>query len=348
MFLSGIANGIGSFAPMEQRSIRGVPVSAVGLGCWTFGRTVDRATSIDIVHAALDAGVTFFDVADGYGKGRAEEYLGQALAGRRDDVFLATKVGAGRGSGHRTALGFRQNAGGADPAYIRTTLETSLRRLGTEHLDLLQLHDPDPETDLVATLGALEQLVTAGKVRLIGCSNYTPEQLYSAESVARQRGLVSFATVQNQYSLLHQAPRDELLPACAELDVGLLPYFPLANGVLTGKYKGRAEPPDDSRISVFLGEGRKDKAARFLNDRNLARTEALTTFAELRGRTLLELAFGWLLSQPVVRSVIAGASRPQQVLDNAAASDWRLTTEELAEVDRLLSDGEPLICAEPS
>ena len=322
-------------------------VSAVGLGCWNFGRTIDRSQSEAVVHAALDAGVAFFDVADNYGYGTAEESLGHGLRGHLDDAVIATKFGAGRGAGHRTALGHRSNTGGGDPAYIRESVETSLRRLRRDHIDLLQMHDPDPATPLEVTLGALDELVQSGKVRTIGCSNATAAHLVEAAGVADARELTRFATVQNQCSVLHHLPREEVLPACRELGMKLLPYFPLANGVLTGKYAGADAVPEDTRIGGFKAAHRDDKAARFLNPTNSARVERLTAFAAERGRSLLELAFGWLLTFPEVACVIPGASTPAQVRANSRASGWRLTPEEMTEVDALLDDGAPILCVEP-
>ncbi|HEX7940168.1 MAG TPA: aldo/keto reductase, partial [Gemmatimonadaceae bacterium] len=217
---------------------------------------------------------------------------------------------------------------GARPEYVRRAAEDSLRRLGTDHIDLYQLHTPDPTVPIADTLGALDELVRAGKVREIGCSNFTAEQLRDAERAVRP-GAARFVSVQNEYSLLHREPERDVIPECERLGIAFLPYFPLANGLLTGKYRRGRPAPQGSRI----GSGWH---AELLTDENLDIVEALISFAESRGHTLLELAFSWLLSRPVVASVIAGATKPEQVRSNAAAADWKLTSEDLAEVDRIV------------
>ncbi len=301
---------------MEARRIGSLEVSAVGLGCNNFGWRLDAEQTAAVVHAALDAGITFFDTADVYGGTRSEEFLGRALAGRRDQVVIATKFGSRLDDQHR----------GARPEYVRQAAEASLRRLGTDHIDLYQLHWPDRDVPIAETLGALDQLVRAGKVREIGCSNFSVEQLREAEEGVRG-GAARFVSVQNEYSLLHRDPERDVLLECARLGLAFLPYFPLASGLLTGKYRRGRPAPSGTRIADggWAGE--------LLTDQNLALVEVLEQFAKSRGRTLLELAVSWLLAQPGVASVIAGATSPGQVKANTAAAGWRLTQEELAEID---------------
>ncbi len=307
---------------MERRRVGSLEVSAVGLGCNNFGRRIDADASAEVVRAALDAGIDFFDTADVYGAGQSETFLGRALGDRRKDVFIATKFGfevAGEG-------------GGAAPTYVRKAAEASLRRLGTDRIDLYQLHEPDPDVPIGDTLGALDDLVREGKVREIGCSNFSVEQIREAAEAVGP-GAARFVSVQNEFSLLHREPEEGVLGACAELDLALLPYFPLKSGLLTGKYrKGRAAP-EGARITG------SDRLADLLSAESMERVERLIAFAEDRGHTLLELAFSWLLAHRPVSSVIAGATRPEQVRANAAAAGWRLTDVDLAEVDRLLAVG---------
>ena len=301
---------------MEARRIGSLEVSAVGLGCNNFGWRLDAEQTAAVVHAALDAGITFFDTADVYGGTRSEEFLGRALAGRRDQVVIATKFGSRLDDQHR----------GARPEYVRQAAEASLRRLRTDRIDLYQLHWPDPEVPIADTLGALDELVRAGRVREIGCSNFSVEQIREAEAAVRN-GAARFVSVQNEYSLLHRDPERDVLPECARLGLAFLPYFPLASGLLTGKYRRGRPAPSGTRIADggWAGE--------LLTDQNLALVEVLEQFAKSRGRTLLELAVSWLLAQPGVASVIAGATSPGQVKANTAAAGWRLTQEELAEID---------------
>jgi aryl-alcohol dehydrogenase-like predicted oxidoreductase len=292
----------------------------VGLGCNNFGRRLDAAGTAAVVNAALDAGVTFFDTADSYGDGNSEEFLGRALGKRRDEVVVATKFGSQvKGQGK-----------GASPAYIRQAAEASLRRLGTDRIDLYQLHVPDPSVPIAETLGALGELVQAGKVREIGCSNFTAEQLREAQASVRP-GAAKFVSVQNEYSLVHREPEREVLPECERQGLAFLPYFPLASGLLTGKYRRGKPAPPGSRIS----EG--GHYTKLLSEQNMAVVEELIQFAESRGHTILELAISWLLARPVVASVIAGATKPEQVRDNVAAAGWRLSEAELAEVDAVTS-----------
>jgi aryl-alcohol dehydrogenase-like predicted oxidoreductase len=306
---------------METRRIGSLEVSVVGLGCNNFGWRIDEDATTRVVHAALDAGINLFDTADIYGGTRSEEFLGRALGRRRDEVVVATKFG----------MEVDKERRGAGPEYVRRACEDSLRRLKTDRIDLYQLHQPDPETPIEETLGALDELVRAGKVREIGCSNFSAEQLREAESKARERGTARFVSVQNEYSLLHREPEREVLPECERLRLAFLPYFPLASGLLTGKYRRGQPPPEGSRL------GSSGRFADMLTERNLGLVESLIKFAESRGHTLLELAFSWLLARPAVASVIAGATKPQQVKTNADAAVWKLTDAELAEVNRIVS-----------
>lgn len=301
---------------METRRIGSLEVSVVGLGCNNFGRRLDAAATRTVVDAALDAGVNFFDTADMYGGTRSEEFLGRALAGRRERAIVATKFG----------WAIDETRKGASAAYVKRAVEDSLRRLGTDRIDLYQLHKPDPATPIAETLGALGELVRAGKVRELGCSNFSAAQLEEAADAAGDGP--RFVSLQNEYSLLHREPEAEVLGACSRLGVGFLPYFPLANGLLTGKYRRGRPLPTGTRL---VEPGR---AA--IDERALETVERLVAFAEERGHTLLELAFAFLLARPAVASVIAGATRPEQIRANAAAGGWRLTTAELAALERLL------------
>jgi aryl-alcohol dehydrogenase-like predicted oxidoreductase len=293
----------------------GIPVSVVGIGCNAFGSRIDLEQTRAVVDAALDQGVTFFDTADTYGTGQSEELLGAALGGRRDEVVVATKFGM-------DMKGVNGEDGGrrGTPAYVRTAVEASLRRLGTDHIDLYQLHTPDPTTPIEETLGAMTELVTEGKVRAIGSSNLQAWQLVDASWRSRVDGLASFVTAQNEYSLYNRTAEVELVPACLELGVGILPYFPLAYGLLTGKYRRDEPAPEGTRLAA--------QAAR-LADADWSRIDALQTFADERGITLLELAMGGLAAQPAVSSVIAGATRPEQVRANVAAARWTPTADDL-------------------
>ncbi|MGI8509252.1 MAG: aldo/keto reductase [Gemmatimonadaceae bacterium] len=301
---------------MEKRRIGSLEVSAVGLGCNNFGTRLDEEGTARVVHAALDAEVNFFDTADIYGKGLSEEYLGRALGQRRGEVLIATKFG----------MPMDEQRRGARPDYIRRAAEDSLRRLGTDHIDLYQLHQPDADVPITDTLGALNELVRAGKVREIGCSNFSAAQIGEAESIAKERGTARFVSVQNEYSLLHREPELEVLAECERVGAAFLPFFPLASGLLTGKYHRGEAAPAGSRLA---NGGRAGQ----LTDERLDRVEALRHFAESKGHTLLELAFAWLLARPVVASVIAGATKAEQVKSNAAAAAWRMSDADMAAVD---------------
>jgi aryl-alcohol dehydrogenase-like predicted oxidoreductase len=304
---------------METRRIGSLAVSIVGLGCNNFGTRLDEKGSAAVVHAALEAGVTLFDTADIYGRGRSEEYLGRLLAPHRDRVAIATKFGMEMGNGRK----------GASPAYIRRAVEESLRRLKTDRIDLYQLHRPDPDAPLADTLAALDALVRAGKVREIGCSYFTARELQEARAAAGQGA--RFVSVQNEYSLLHREPEEGVLAECERQGLAFLPYYPLASGMLTGKYLRGAAPPPRTRLTT-----NPEWARRFLTEPHLAAVERLNAWAEGRGHGVLELAISWLLSRPVVASVIAGASTPSQLEANVAAAGWHLTADDLGEIDRVL------------
>ncbi len=309
---------------MEYRQLgrAGVKVSAVGLGCNQFGAKVDRAGTRAVVHAALDAGLNFFDTADVYSQGGSETLLGEALAGRWERVVVATKA--------RFPMGAGPNDQGASRYHLQNAVEASLRRLKTDHIDLFQIHEWDPATPAEEMLRTLDDLVRAGKVRYIGASNFLAWQLGRANDLAERYGWEPFITVQPHYHLLEREIERELVPYCRFAGVGILPYFPLAGGFLTGKYQRGAPPPAGSR-----GE-RSPYVQKYLTDANFDRLDRLQAFAAERGHTLHELAFAWLLAEPQVASVISGATRPEQVAANAAAGQWRLTADERAQVAALL------------
>jgi aryl-alcohol dehydrogenase-like predicted oxidoreductase len=291
--------------------VPGLEVSVVGVGCNQFGWRVDVEGTRAVVEAALDAGITFFDTAESYGDGESEMFLGRALQGRRDRAVIATKFGWGRGRDDNSVAR-------GHPDYVRQAIDGSLERLGVDHVDLYQYHRPDGVTPVEETLGAMDDLVKAGKVRFIGCSNFSAAQVEEAEEVSEARGLERFVTAQNRYSLLDRAVERDLVPVCERLGIGVIPYYPLESGLLTGKYR-RGEPaPEGTRLA-----GRLD-----VSDQQWARIEALEAFGRERGRSLLEVAIAGLASEPVVASVIAGATKPVQVSANAAAGDWELTAEE--------------------
>ena len=301
---------------MEKRRIGSLEVSLAGLGCNNFGWRIDAGATAAVVNAALESGINFFDTADVYGSGQSEEYLGRALKGRRDQAIIATKFSMKMGEGKE----------GAKPEYIRQAAEDSLRRLGTGHIDLYQIHRPDPSTPIAETLVALDELVKAGKVREIGCSNFSAAQLRQAAEV---KGVRHFVSVQNNYSLLHHEPESEVLAECRRLGIAFLPYFPLANGLLTGKYRKGQPFPKSSRADDGFGP-------KVFTEENLDLAESLRGFAESRGHTLLELAMSWLAAKSMIASVIAGAKTPEQVKANASAVAWRLTAAEADAVDGIL------------
>ena len=299
-------------------------VSSLGLGCNNFGGRLDPAAARRTVHAALHAGITVFDTADIYGlRGGSESILGEALGARRKDVVLVTKFGL--------PMDDEAQLKGGSARYIATAIEASLKRLKTDWIDLYYLHRPDPTTPIEETLRALDSLIAQGKVRYIGCSNMSASQLVEAQRISQANGLHRFIACQDQYNLLSRQIEAEIVPAIESYRLALMPYFPLASGMLTGKYAFGAPIPAGSRMSY------QRYSDRFLNDENFRLVESLRAFCANRGRSLLELAFGWLLSKPFVGCVIAGASAPEQIHQNAAAIDWRLDAAEMAEVNRLTS-----------
>lgn len=300
----------------------GLVVSAVGIGCNAFGTRIDAERVNAVVDAAFDVGINLFDTADTYGLGASEELLGAALQGRRDDVVVATKFGMDMNGHNGPDHGAR-----ASRRYVRRAVEASLRRLGTEHIDLYQLHQPDLVTPVEETLAAMNELVTEGKVRYLGCSNFAAWEVTEAHWVARSRGLQGFVTTQNEYSLYNRIAEDELVPACLRAGMGLLPYFPLAYGLLTGKYSS-GSAPEGSRLSHESQQQR-------LVGADFDRISALRSYADEHGIDLLTLAISGLAAQSAVSSVIAGVSRPEQVHTNAAAGSWEPSPDELAELAQI-------------
>lgn len=311
---------------MEYRNLgnTGLKVSVVGIGCNNFGRRCDEAATAEVVRGALDAGINFFDTADIYGpRGLSEEYLGKAIAGMdRDSLVIASKFANPMGEGDLMK--------GASRRYIVQAVEASLKRLGIDHIDLYQQHVPDRDTPIEETLRALDDLVASGKVRYLGNSNFSGWQIADADWTARHHGLHRFATAQNLYSLLDRRLEREVVPACQQFGLGILPYFPLASGMLTGKYHRGEDAPQGTRLAQW---GERGKAA--LSDDNFDVVEKLEAFARECGHTLLELAMSWLASKPEISSVIAGATSPEQAAQNAAAASWRLNDEEMRTVNEI-------------
>ena len=302
-----------------MRSIGSVPVPIAGIGCNNFGRRIDEHRTREVVAAALEVGATLFDTSDLYGDGKSEEFLGRALGARRDEVVIVSKFGM------RTPA---EPLTGGHPAWVPRACDASLRRLGTDRIDVYLLHQPDDATPIEDTLSAMTRLVDDGKVREIGCSNFSAKQLEEAAEAASEHGLRRFASVQNEYSLLHTDPREEVLPACERLGLGLMPYFPLASGLLSGKYRRGETPPPGSRLA-----GSQER----LTDERFDLVERLAAFAEQRDHVLLELALSWLASQRVVATVIAGATSAEQVRANTAAvRAWKLEDEDFTAVDEIL------------
>jgi len=304
----------------------GPKVGVVGLGCNNFGGRLDLEATRKVVHKALDCGITLFDTADvygGYGYGNyggSEDQLGQILGARRKDIVLATKFGM--------AMNQAGTLKGASRRYILSAVEASLKRLRTDWIDLYQIHRPDPQTPIAETLRALDDLVKQGKVRHIGCSGFSVAQITAAETTSQQSKISALATAQDEYSLLARDLESDPLPAIQQFGMSLLPYYPLANGLLTGKYKRNAPAPKGSRLA---GGG----SGRYLNDTKWTIVEKLEKYCAARGKTLLQLAFGWLLAHDFVPSVIAGATKPEQIEQNAAAAGWKLSAAEKAEIDKL-------------
>jgi aryl-alcohol dehydrogenase-like predicted oxidoreductase len=306
---------------MESRKIGDLSVSVVGVGCNNFGARIDEARTREVVDAALDQGINFFDTADMYGKGKSEELLGHILGSRRQQVIIATKFGNEMPDQGR----------GARPEYVRRAIDGSLKRLGTDYVDLYQQHVPDPDVPIAETLGALDDLVKSGKVREIGCSNFSVEQLRQARRASGARkGSARFVSVQNEYSLLERKPEEGVLGECEEQGLAFLPYFPLMSGLLTGKYRKGQPIPQNTRVAT------NERYRKLLTEGNLAKVEALIAYASRRRHSVLELAFSWLLAHRVVASVIAGASSAEQIRTNASASSWRLSPEDLHAIDEVL------------
>jgi aryl-alcohol dehydrogenase-like predicted oxidoreductase len=310
---------------MEYRRLgnSGLQVSLAGLGCNNFGMRIDAEQTRAVVHRALDEGITLFDTADIYGnRGQSEEMLGKALGNRRHEIVLASKFGMTMGEGPYRVGGSRR--------YIMAACEASLKRLGTEYIDLYQIHQPDPATPEEETLAALDTLVRSGKVRYLGHSNYAGWQTADAAWIAKVRGWAPYVSAQNHYNLLNREIEKDLIPACRQFGVGILPFFPLASGFLTGKYRRGEAPAEGTRFAAM-----RRLADPLMTDANFQTIEKLEEFARKREHPLIELAVGWLATKPEISSVISGATSPEQVTENAKAIGWRLTPEEMAEVNKI-------------
>ena len=315
---------------MESRNLgkSGLIVSAVGVGCNNFGQGLDADATRAVVHKALDLGITLFDTADTYGdQGKSEEFLGKALGPRRKDVVVATKFGMKMGDSWTLR-------GGGSRDYIMRAVEASLRRLATDYIDLYQIHTPDKATPIEETMQALDDLVRQGKVRYIGHSNFTGSQAADAAWTAKAQHLTPFVSAQNRYSLLTREIEADLVPACQRHGVGILPYFPLESGLLTGKYKLGAKPAEGTRYATWANFA-PGIVGLFFSDDKFAKVAKLEAIAKAGGHSLLDLAVGWLLSRPYVASVIAGATRPEQIEQNVKAAAWRPTGDETKAIDEI-------------
>ena len=310
----------------------GLLVSAIGLGANNFGRmspsqvaggNLNLETATDIIAAARDTGINFIDTSDLYSEGQSEEFIGQALKGYRNEVVIASKAGMKWASGI--------NSEGLTAAHLKRSIDNSLRRLQTDYIDLYQMHIQDPLTTIEETLRALDDIVAAGKVRYIGCSNFLAWEVVEGIQIARRYGWPEFATVQPEFSMLEREPEKELLHAASKYGTGILPYYPLASGFLTGKYKRGMAPPEGSRLARLQWT-----ADQHATDAGFDLLESLERFASDRRHSMVELAFAWLLAHPEVSSVIAGATRVEQIVQNAAAAEWELTREDMAELDQIL------------
>jgi aryl-alcohol dehydrogenase-like predicted oxidoreductase len=317
---------------MQMRTLgsSGLKVTVVGVGCNNFGMRIDADATKAVVDAALDAGINLFDTADVYGGGQSEEFLGRALGPRRSDVVIATKF--------RSPMGGTPNDQGGSRAYVMRAVEASLRRLGTDWIDLYQMHFPDPETPIEETLSALDDLVRQGKVRYIGSSNFAGWQIADADWVARTQHMTPFVTAQNHYSFLERNVEREVIPACARFGIGMLPYFPLASGMLTGKYSRGEAPPEGTRLALMGQRGE-----RFMAEKNFDVVEGLEKVAADRGISLLHVAIGGLAAQPQVVSVIAGATKPEQIKANVEAGSWTPSADDLAAIDAVVPSKRPEI-----
>lgn len=316
---------------MEMRKLGQFEVSLVGIGCNNFGMRIDEDQTRRVVDAALEAEINLFDTADVYGATLSERFLGAALKGRRDDAVIATKFGNKLAEKVGDEVKPVEDSGGGSKRWITKAVEDSLTRLGTDRIDLYQFHFPAGDVPFEETLEALNGLVQQGKVLEIGCSNFSADQVDETMKISADKGWASWASLQNHYNLLHRDVESEVLPACERHGLGVLPYFPLSSGLLTGKYKRGQEPPEGTRLAAAPEERR----SRIFTDRNFDIVEGLTAFAEERGHTLLDLAMSWLAARPAVASVIAGATKPEQVKSNVAAMDWKLSDEEISEIDRI-------------
>jgi aryl-alcohol dehydrogenase-like predicted oxidoreductase len=312
---------------MEYRQLgkSGLKVSAIGLGGNTFGNGADEAQTARIINHALDIGVNFVDTADIYTRGVSEQFVGKAVAGRRNQAIIATKV--------RGRMGDLPNDEGLSRKHIMDGVEASLKRLGTDYIDLYQVHNVDQETPVYETLSALDDLVHQGKVRYIGCSNYAAWQICEALWAADRKNLTPFVSVQPRYNIFDRGIERELLPFCRQYGIGIIPYSPLAGGILTGKYREGEKPAPDTRA------GRNPRLQSQLNADVLGRVNALGKWSGDQGRTVGELALAWLLSRPEVSTVIAGATKPEQVEENVKAAEWKLSAEDLKEIDTMLGIG---------
>jgi aryl-alcohol dehydrogenase-like predicted oxidoreductase len=309
---------------VEKRKIGSLEVSIVGVGCNNFGIRIDERRTEEVINAALAEGINFFDTADTYADGRSEGLIGRFLARRRSEVIIATKFG----------LDMPGQGKGARPDYVRQAADASLKRLRTDYIDLYQQHVPDPDVPIAETLGALDDLVKAGKVREIGCSNFSAQQIREAQAVAARRaGSAKFVSVQNEYSLLHREPEQEVLGECERQGMAFLPFFPLKSGLLTGKYRKAQPIPEGTRVAKY------ERYRNLLTEENLDEVEALIDYAESHRHTILELAISWLLAHRVIASVIAGASSGDQVRTNASAAGWSLGEDDLDEIDNVLRAG---------
>ena len=315
---------------MEHRRIGSFEVSVAGLGCNNFGNACDEGQTQDVVSAALDSGVNLFDTADVYSYGRSEEFLGKALRSVRDEVVIASKFGHPMMTYDDKQLSSVEGSGGGGTGWIIKAAEDSLVRLGTDRIDLYQMHVPDETTPIEETLTALNKLIADGKVLEIGCSNFTASQLNESVEVASEAGLRGFVSAQNHYNLLTRGAESDILTACDHHEIGFLPYFPLASGLLTGKYTR-----DDIPKGTRLGDATEERRKRWLNDENFEIVERLAAFAARSGKPIIELAMSWLAGNPKVSSVISGATRAEQVRINARSVDWDLTAEELLEISEI-------------
>jgi aryl-alcohol dehydrogenase-like predicted oxidoreductase len=312
---------------VEYRNLgnSGLIVSAVGLGCNNFGGRVDAQRTGEVIGKCIDMGITLFDTADLYGRGKSEEFMAPHLKAHRHDIVIATKSVGPMGEGPYWR--------GANRKYLMDALDACLTRLETDYIDLYQMHMVDARTPIDETLRTLDDMVRSGKVRYIGCSNYSGWQLVESMWTSKTEHVEHFVSAQNQYSLLERAIETELVPAASKYGVGILPYFPLASGFLTGKYKKDQDLPEGARLSA----PNNPFGGRIMTDANYAKLEALEDFATNRGHSMVELAISWLASKPYVGSVIAGATRPEQVEENAKAADWKLTDEEFKQIDEILA-----------